>query len=260
MEDDTCQCKQESKEMHLMWVYLQSVLWICHISNVSMFATTPHVLHLCECAADVTSSLLSSIWCKSSGKTHTWIWQLNAVLCNTFHRQKDSTWRLETTEMKDLIFHVIVFFPLFLCVTVWPNLFFWACRGKAAHPAKHDWGGVKSALKSSFSYPLPTFLLRSRVHWRCGCRSLPQTLGQIEASRLRTCHRWGLSYANFTSCHRSTAPLYNCCGDTVKYGQNICCGQWIYPILFNMIHSHWSFWIFFKKKCKQWKTQKQKIC
>lgn len=114
MEDDTCQCKQESKEMHLMWVYLQSVLWICHISNFSMLATTQHVLHLCECAADVTSSLLSSIWCRSSGKTHTWKWQLNATL---FPGKKDSTWRLETTEMKHLIFHVVV---VFLCFFVSP--------------------------------------------------------------------------------------------------------------------------------------------
>lgn len=29
----------------------------------------------------------------------------------------------------------MLFFSLFLHVTIWPNLFFWACHGKAAHPA-----------------------------------------------------------------------------------------------------------------------------
>ena len=41
--------------------------------------------------------------------------------------------RQRKTKMKHLIFHVV--FSLFLRVTIWPNLFFWACHGKAAHPA-----------------------------------------------------------------------------------------------------------------------------
>lgn len=118
-----------------MRVYLQSVLWICHISNFSMLATTQHVLHLCECAADVTSSLLSSIWCRSSGKTHTWKWQLIAVLCNTFHRQERFNVATRDDRNETFNFSCCCCFSLFLCATVWPNLFFWACRGRAAHPA-----------------------------------------------------------------------------------------------------------------------------
>lgn len=173
-----------------MWIHLQIVLWICHISNFSVFATTQDVLHLCECAADVTSSLRSYIWCKSSEKLirETDSWTLSSATLFTGKKiQSGICVRLENTKMKHLIFHV-VFFYLFLRVTVWPNLFFWACRGRAAHPANMT-EEVWSLLSNLAS---PTLCPHS-------CSSLEfaggvdvtrcHRQGQIEASRLQTCYR-----------------------------------------------------------------------
>lgn len=119
--------------MHFMWIYLQIVLWLCHISNFSVFVTTQDVLHLCECAADVTASLLSYIWYKSSEELirEADSWRLSSATLFTGKKiQSGVSVRLEKTEMKHLIFHVVVFL-CFHCVTVWPNLLFWACQGRA---------------------------------------------------------------------------------------------------------------------------------
>lgn len=86
--------------------------------------------------------------------------------------------RLRKIKMKHLIFHVDFSSPLFLHVTVWPNLFFWACHGKAAHPANMPdevWSlHPNSALLPSAHIPALLCLLEVyithrhslRVRWR----------------------------------------------------------------------------------------------
>lgn len=113
MEDDVCQRKQESKEMYFMWIYLQIVLWICHMSNFS----TQDVLHLFEYASDVTSFLLSYIWCQSTEKLirETDSWTLSSATLFTGKKiQSGVSVRIENTEMKHLIFHVVVFLCFFV--------------------------------------------------------------------------------------------------------------------------------------------------
>lgn len=110
--------------------------------------------------------------------------QVLQMVTNTasFYEQKYSNWhQQQTEENKNETFNFSCWFfcsPLFLHVTVWPNLFFWACHGKAAHPANMPdevWSlHPNSALLPSAHIPALLCLLEVyithrhslRVRWR----------------------------------------------------------------------------------------------
>lgn len=108
-----------------------------------------------------------------------WTWLPILPVFTGKHIQTGIGSRLGKTEMKHLIFHVV--FSLFLHVTIWPNLFFWACHGKAAHPAN-----MPDEVWSL--HPNPALLpfcphSCSALQLTGGRRhSPPQTRGQMEAS------------------------------------------------------------------------------
>lgn len=109
---------ENKSQKNAFYVNLSSnCIWICHIPNFSMFVTTQDVLHLCGCAADVTSCLLPYIWCKSSEKLkcETDRWTLSSATLFTGKKiQSGVSIRLKNTEMKHLIFHVVVFLRFFV--------------------------------------------------------------------------------------------------------------------------------------------------
>lgn len=123
--------------------------------------------------------------------THVWICQVTLPSPNKCCRwlpilpvftgkniQTGRTSRLRENKNETFNFSCWFFFSLFLHVTIWPNLFFWACHGKAAHPANMPdevWSlRPNSALLPSAHIPALLCLLEVyithrqslRVRWR----------------------------------------------------------------------------------------------
>lgn len=94
----------------------------------------------------------------------------------------------------------MLFCSPFLRVTVWPNLFFWACHGKAAHPAN-----MPDEVWSL--HPNPALL--PSAHIPVQLSSLPevdvthrQTLGSDGGIPIRSWNQWGKPW------HQSTFLRY----------------------------------------------------
>lgn len=126
---------------------------------------------------------------------------------------------LKKTRMKHLIFHVVVFLS-FSCVTIWPNLFFWACHGKAAHPANMPdevWSlHPNPALLPSAHIPVQlSSLVEVDVTYRCWPRVrsllIPTQTETSEADHRPVIH-------NMLTLHPLTGPfsLQSCCCDITK--------------------------------------------
>lgn len=161
--------------------------------------TTQLFVHLYSCSA--CHHFLSFTWYRSTlfmlspDTCWTWLPILPVFTGKIIQTGIDS--RLGKTEMKHLIFHVV--FSLFLHVTIWPNLFFWACHGKAAHPAN-----MPDEVWSL--HPNPALLPSAHIP-----AQLSSLLEVDVTHRHRLGVRWRHPYSNLKPVRQTRAQLFITC-------------------------------------------------